>query len=107
MTKGSCDPTPATVNHLQFDVADGQVAIDVTWAWDGISIWPDCDGPVQSIQVKNLGTTPYTLQIPNGRKAKTVTLTPGFNQTYTSAGQFKQFGVETYRDLLDVDLIPG
>lgn len=105
--KGTCDPAPSPTNRLHMDVNDGQVVIEVDWAWDGVSTYPNCDGPVRSIQVRNLGSTPFTLQLPSGRKAKTVTLAPGFNQTYTSTGQFKQFGVETYRDLLDVNLTPG
>jgi hypothetical protein len=64
---------------------DGQVTITIRATWDGISAWPDCDGPVIDIAFRNTSPRAWLLQFPSGKAAKTRVLSSGMNRLFSGA----------------------
>lgn len=102
-TKGQCDPGPGQFN-LQ-TLGDSEIVVTVRYGWDGVSLFPDCDGPIQDVRLQNVGTRTRTLSIPAGRKLKSRDILPGTDVTFTGA-QLAQIGLETAADLADMTLSP-
>lgn len=106
MPKGACDPSPAEFNEMGLAVADGRVRITVVWEWDGASVFPDCDGPIQSIRLQNLTSDTFTATLPNTRRAagRAQTIPPQADITINAKGTLKSLGLETIRDANDANL---
>lgn len=102
--KGSCDPSPEPFNIIEYADNNGLVVITVRWSWDGVSVYPDCDGPIQDITAVNNGTVPWTIQAPslrNGKTGRTFSLNPG--QTVTVSGnKLSQAGLSLASDVGEI-----
>lgn len=105
--KGVCDPAPEEYNTLYLGVLDDRVAVTVLWSWDGVSVYPDCDGPIVSVRVQNLTDAAVSALLPNARKqaGRVYTLQPGADITITSPGTLKNLGYETIRDMDDLTVV--
>jgi hypothetical protein len=101
VTKGSCDPSPQQYNVLDEAWENGAVVATVTWSWDGVSVFPDCDGPVVSVRIVNLTGETFYVHFP--RKARGVTyvaLDPHSDQTVPAGNTLRQMGLDTYKACL-------
>lgn len=107
MPKGICDPSPEPYNTLSLAVADGRVVAEIRWEWDGVSVYPDCDGPVIYVRIRNLSADTFEVLLPNARRpsGRIVTIGPGYDQTMTAPGALKNAGLETIRDVDSLNLI--
>lgn len=103
-TKGQCDPAPDPYNIQSQTKGNGEVAIEIRYGWDGVSVWPECAGPVLRVRVTNTGTQTWYAHL-QGRKARpvTVAIEPGAARNY-SGTQLAQVGLVTLDDLSDLTL---
>lgn len=107
MPRGVCDPSPAPAHTLYLGVLNDQVSVEVQWTWDGVSTFPECDGDVQSVRIRNLTDVAVTAMLPNARKAagRVYTAQPGLDMTISAPGTLRSLGFETYLDLLDLSVV--
>jgi hypothetical protein len=105
MTKGSCDPSPELHNKTVLSKDNGRVTFTVRWSWDGVSVYPDCQGPIFDVRVQNTGPDVWTLSLPEGDTQKTRDLLPGVDQTFTGQ-QLAGIGLLTVDDVANVTLTP-
>lgn len=101
---GSCDPATRGQATNATTLQSGLAFVDIIWSWDGVSVQPNCDGPLVSVHGVNADTVSHWLHF-QGRKGqpKTIELTPGFNVTLTAA-QMKQRGFDSFADTVGVQL---
>ena len=111
MPIGTCDPATRgdTFNATQLEKPlpnlSGSVLVDIRWGWDGVSVRPNCDGPVQSLRVRNNGTQTAWASLPNKKKAPLwVQIDPGTDVTTSSPGQLSNLGLSNYADVVGVTL---
>lgn len=100
---GSCDPSPEPYNVIALSKASGQVTVTVKSTWDGVSVWPNCAGPIVDVRLQNTGADTWILNLPNGKKLKNRPILPGTDTTATGA-QLVALGVETLADIEDFTL---
>jgi hypothetical protein len=100
----TCDPAPNPHHTVELVKGDGQVSITIRVGWDGVSVWPNCVGPIIDLRLRNVGTDTWILNMPNGRKLKNRSITPGTDVTLTGA-QLENLGVTTIADLEGFTLI--
>jgi hypothetical protein len=86
MTKGSCDPSPELFNEVTLTKGNGTVTVDVRWTWDGVSIYPNCAGPVIQVHYTNTGQQTWYAHLPRKtRGVTTVEILPGADQVVSGA----------------------
>lgn len=103
-TKGSCDPAPDPYNVQTLTKGNGTVTIDIRYGWDGVSVWPECAGPILRIRVTNTGNQTWYAHL-QGRRGQPVTIAiePGAARNY-SGSQLAQVGLVTVADISDLTL---
>lgn len=108
MPKGNCNPAPDAYNQQVLALGNGAIQVDAHYGWDGVSVFPDCNGPLLSAHVTNatVDQTWYAV-FPRPRRPKAppivITMGPGFDQTYTQQ-QLSSVGLDTIQDLQDFTL---
>lgn len=101
-TKGTCNPAPDPYNVRE--MAKGPVFISVGYGWDGVSIWPECAGPLVGARVTNTGTTSWYARFPKARGGyRSIELPAGETKTY-SAAQLASVGLVSLDDIEDLVL---
>lgn len=81
----------------------GYVLIDCAFTWDGLSIWPDCNGPVTSLRTRNTGTSTAWALLPDKKKGNLwVQLDPGTDVTITQKGTLSNLGLSNALDVKSV-----
>jgi hypothetical protein len=110
MPIGTCDPATRgqTNNMAEVDFTfDDQVLVKliILFGWDGVSVKPNCDGPLTSIQGINLSATVtyYGWFLSKGGTARSITMPPGFNQTIINP-QLRNQGFRNYSDTDGIDV---
>ena len=99
MTKGSCDPAPEPYNVMEMSEGGGDMLVRILWSWDGISVWPQCAGPIVSGRIWNTGTrTWYAHFIGRRGQPRTIAIPPGTDVT-RDATWLAQRGIQTLADL--------
>lgn len=94
-TKGNCDPAPALYNVQKLAKGDGTVIVEVHYGWDGVSVYPDCAGPVLEIHYTNTGTDTWRAILPRKTRGLTfVDIPPGTDTTVTG-NALRQAGLDT------------
>lgn len=109
MPEGTCDPASRgdTWNVTETAVDNGAVLITIRWGWDGVSVRPDCDGPIQDIRVVNTSTTTYYANLPAKRRGdRNIAIPPGTDQTISNKGTLRSLGLENHSDVVGVQLFP-
>ena len=103
MPKGVCDPAPAAYNETGMWLNNGTVGVTIRWTWDGVSVFPECDGPVVSVRAVNTSDAAWSVRLPRARRTvgRRVTLQPGDDVT-VSGSTLANRGYETYSDCLDL-----
>lgn len=107
MPEGTCDPASRGDEFNVTETAEGggDVLITIRWGWDGVSVRPDCDGPVRDIHVRNVSQTTYYANLPNKKKGnRNIEIPPGTDVVISGTGQLKQYGLENYSDCIGVQL---
>jgi hypothetical protein len=111
----SCDPAAhgRTFNTTGLAIANGAVALEVRWTWDGTSIFPACDGPLVNgsgagnawaIRAINTSNVPYYAHtIRKNNQPATYTLNPGQTVDITAA-QAAANGYTVISDFYDITL---
>lgn len=101
MPFGSCDPGVGNFNVTQLAKDNGRVTITVYSTWDGVSTWPDCDGPISSVVLRNVSPHAWTVTFPRGRTTKTRMIASSTNRTFTGAQLAGTIGLTTASDVFD------
>lgn len=98
---GTCDPATRGVAYNEMQQANGPIDMYVRYGWDGVTVLPDCDGPVLLLRGTNTSATETWYVHFQGRKGtwRVVALAPGQVVTVTSSGTLKQMGLSTRLDL--------
>jgi len=106
MPIGTCDPASRgdAYNSVTLETPlpnfSGSVLIDCRYGWDGVSVRPDCNGPVSYLRTRNTGNVPAWALLPNKKKAPLwVKVDPGTDVVITAAGTLKNLGLEAYADV--------
>lgn len=95
----SCDPAAHGVTFftVEYDV-DAVVFVTIQWDWDGVSTYPDCDGPLRSARLRNDSDVTYYCNLPAKKKGlRNFEIPPHSDNTYTPQ-QLRQAGLDTYVD---------
>jgi hypothetical protein len=115
MPSGTCDPAtrgdPYNVQTLS--MGNGQVTIDIRYGWDGVSVRPDCDGPlvngtgtgnVWAIRVTNNDSISWWVHTIGKRgQPHNIQFTPGSVTTFTKT-QASNNGYDSISDFSDLTL---
>lgn len=103
-TKGNCDPAPDPYNIQRMTKGNDTVLIEIRYGWDGVSVYPECAGPIIRIRVTNTGDETWYAHV-EGRKGqpRTIAIEPGAARNYTGA-QLASVGIETLDDLAGLSL---
>lgn len=98
-TKGQCNPAPDPYNVTQMTKGNGAVFIELGYGWDGVSVFPDCHGPLVGARVTNSGDTTWYAHLQGQRgQPRTVAILPHATRTY-SAAQLSSVGLDTVDDI--------
>jgi hypothetical protein len=100
MPKGVCDPSPDAHNVVEMDIENGACQARFLWDWDGVSVFPECAGPLFRARVRNntANVTYYAHFIGRKGTPRTVDITPGMDET-RNAAWLAQRGLDEYSDL--------
>lgn len=108
---GSCDHNARGAAYNEFSIqqrlADdsGSVLIDCRYTWDGVSVWPYCDGPVVYLQTRNTGTSPAWALLPDKKRGNPwVQIDPGTDVVITAKGTLGNLGLSNAQDVQTVTL---
>lgn len=96
----NCNPAPDPYHVVQYSKGNGEVFVEVGYGWDGISVFPNCQGPLVGARVSNLSQTRTWYAVftrPRGG-VRVITFAPGTVQTY-SAAQLSSVGLDTREDI--------
>lgn len=85
MPKGSCDPGPGLLNETVLSKANGRCTITVRWSWDGVSVWPGCDGPIVDVTFRNTSPHAWLATFPAGRATRTRAVPAGMDRVFSGA----------------------
>jgi hypothetical protein len=106
MPSGTCDPATRGEASNQITLEEplpdgsGVVVIDVHYGWDGSSVMPNCDGPIQSIRTRNTGTQTTWCVLPDKKKPPLwVKIDPGTDVTITAKGTLNNLGLTKFSDI--------
>jgi hypothetical protein len=101
MPKGVCDPGPGAFNEMTL-TQDGLTCV-VRYGWDGVSVFPDCNGPVEDVHLTNpTARTVWVLLPRKGSGNKWEAVLPGADITLTKGGQLNSRGLSTYDKFGDI-----
>jgi hypothetical protein len=100
----SCDPGVGNYNVTQLSKDNGRAMITIRSTWDGVSVWPNCDGPIVDVTFRNTSPHAWLLSFPVGRAAKTRSLMSGANRVFTGA-QLAPIGLVAATDIADLHMV--
>lgn len=115
MGTGTCDPASRgdSYNSQTLSMGNGQVTIDIRYGWDGVSVLPDCEGPlvngsgsgnVWAIRVTNNDSVSWWVHTIGKRgQPRNIQFTPGSVTTYTK-NQAASNGYDTISDFAELTL---
>lgn len=103
MPHGTCDPSPNAFHTTVLAKDNARVIFTVRWSWDGVSIYPDCAGPIQDVRLQNKGPNLWRLSLPNSQFLKTRDVPPGTDRTFSGA-QLAGIGLITVADIEGVQM---
>jgi hypothetical protein len=108
VTKWNCDPSPEPYNVLEQARGNAEIFVSVRWTWDGVSVYPNCAGPLLNARLQNVGSRTWYAHF-LGRKGtpQSVPVPPGTDVT-ASAAFLAGHGLATLADLdgFHIDLDP-
>lgn len=107
MPIGTCDPATRGEASNEETLQRGTVLITVRFGWDGVSVRPDCVGPILSVRVFNATGNPSWWYKTVGKRGqpRSYEIPPGTNVTF-NAGQASSRGYDTNQDFYGLELSP-
>lgn len=100
----TCNPADWGGDHLEYAVTKGLVSILVSFQWDGTSTAPDCDGPINFVQVANTGSESWWVTLPRKRRGnRWIEIPPGTDATINGAA-LGSVGLDSAFDILGLNL---
>jgi len=110
MPPRQCDPSPDAHNVVELHIDNDQCEARFLWDWDGISVFPNCAGPLFRGRVRNntVNVTYYAHFIGNRGTPRTIQLDPGLDEV-RNAAWLAQRGLDSYSDLssFSIDTSPN
>src|SRR5688572_20621668 len=112
MPIGTCDP--ATRGHPYNAItieraapnSSGAVLADMHYNWDGVSVRPNCDGPVIFLRTRNTSNMTAWALLPNKKKPPLwIQIDPGTDVTITAAGQLNNLGLSNASDVSGINVV--
>lgn len=104
----SCNPADrgATFNAaaMELPIGNGHVLAEYRYTWDGISVWPACDGPLTLLHVRNTSSQVAYALCPGKKKGDLWVEIPAGTDTNIGAGQRNQLGLENASDIAGVGI---
>lgn len=100
MPQGTCDPGLSLFNETVLSKDNGRVTITIRWSWDGVSVWPDCTGPIVAVAMRSTSPRAWLAGFPAGRAAKTRVVTAGMSRVFTGA-QLTTIGLVSIADVAE------
>lgn len=92
------------VHSDEIPVRDGYVMYECRWTWDKVSVYPNCDGPITRLRVRNTSTGPAWVKVPRKKKGNPwVQIDPG-TDIFLTQGQRNQLGLENYQDVVGAEV---
>lgn len=102
-TKGQCNPAPEQFNEQTLALDNGRVRITTLYGWDGVSVYPDCLGPIESVRIQNGSARDWYVMVPLSRRGNiTFRAVPGADKTYAGT-QLALLGLQTNTDLSELN----
>lgn len=101
-TKFNCNPAPELHNQVTLSKGNGLVTIDILWDWDGVTVFPNCNGPIFTVHVTNQSPDNWYVTLPFGRRGMSFRAVPGTDKTYSGAS-LALVGLQTYTDVSDLN----
>jgi len=101
MPGGTCDPASRGLDHDEFVQMKGPVTVYGEYGWDGVSVRPDCNGPVSLLRATNTSTEDTWYAHFQGRNLSwsTLTLLPETVREITDPVELEQLGMANSADL--------
>lgn len=104
----TCNPADRgeAFNKTEMALEGGAVLVTILWGWDGTStIETGCDGPVESIRVRNVSTVTYYANLPSKKRGnRNIAIAPGTDTVLSGNGNLRNLGLELYSDTAGVTL---
>jgi hypothetical protein len=105
MRTGVCTGPQGFALEIPLPNASGYVLCEVAFTADGVSLYPNCDGPVDSLRTRNTGTQTAWALLPDKKKPPLwVQIDPGTDITVSAAGQLNNLGLTKASDIRSVRL---
>jgi len=95
-----CSSTPDAWHNITLERIG--VLVDLRWVWDGVSVRPDCDGPVLDLHVRNNAGADRWAQLPRARGGTRSVLIPAGTDRILTQSQCAAVGLVNYIDVLGV-----
>lgn len=114
--ESSCDHTLYGRTHNDMFMSAGGVLIHVRWVWDGVSVNPNCDGPLDNvgtgadrwaIHASSVDTVPWQVHTLNKQgNPKVYTINPG-QEIFITAQQAASSGYSVISDFNNITMYRG
>lgn len=102
---GTCSANGEFEIQIPLPNGSGFVNADCRYNHDGVSVWPNCNGPVTFLRTRNTGTTTAWALLPDKKQPPLwVQIDPGTDVTITSHGQLNTLGLANASDVRSVRL---
>jgi hypothetical protein len=108
---GNCDPASRgeTQNEFEIDVPiQGQpgayMAVECHFTWDGVSVWPFCDGPVIYLRTSNTSVVTVWALLPDKKRGDPWVAIPPGTTTITRKQDLSTLGLSNATDVQRVTL---
>lgn len=103
MPGGTCDPASLGYTFWETSQAqgpNGEVLVTFRYGWDGVSVKPNCIGPVSYVKGTNTGSVTYYVHM-KGRRGNpvTISLAPGETKEEDRRQQLRNLGLNTNEDI--------
>lgn len=104
MPAGTCDPASRGQTWNEGEMVQGtqpnHCSVRYRYGWDGVSVRPDCVGPLNRVQLQNFSTSLTWYAHFKGRRGqpRRLDMPPGFVATFNS-GQLSSRGFTDNTDL--------
>lgn len=98
-----CPPSGRVSYEVPLNDESGYVLVDATYTHDGVSVRPNCDGPITTLRTRNTGMSPAWALLPNKRKGDPwYRIDPGDDLSVSAKGTLNNLGLSNVQDVIGV-----
>jgi hypothetical protein len=107
MPTRTCNPADWGATWAVGRLGIGPILLEWEAGWDGVSVWPECNGPLHSLHVLNTSTTDTWYAHFKGKRGqpKVIDIPPSTDRTFNQ-GQLGSRGFQDASDLGDLQILP-